>query len=130
MQAGVVAPDLSTPKVADLDKLLSTTGVAAVVQSFGVPSALAGWVPSAAEAAAADAQLNPELGPLDAMRMRLVPEWETMTKQLAKLNGNLQASTWAERGAALSRKELPKNAFAVRSDLAESGSVRFRFQTE
>jgi len=96
MQAGVVAPDLSTPKVADLDKLLSTTGVAAVVQSFGVPSALAGWVPSAAEAAAADAQLNPELGPLDAMRMRLVPEWETMTKQLAKLNGNLQASTWAE----------------------------------
>ena len=95
-QAGVVAPDLSTPKVADLDKLLTTTGAAAVVQSFGVPSALAGWVPSAAEAAAADAQLNPELGPLDAMRMRLVPEWETMTKQLAKLNGNLQASTWAE----------------------------------
>ena len=95
MQAGVVAPDLSTPKVADLDKLLTTTGVAAVVQSFGVPSALAGWVPSAAEAAA-DAQLNPELGPLDAMRMRLVPEWETMTKQLAKLNGNLQSSTWAE----------------------------------
>ena len=95
-QAGVVAPDLSTPKVADLDKLLTTTGVAAVVQSFGVPSALAGWVPSAAEAAAADAQLNPELGPLDAMRMRLVPEWETMTKQLAKMNGNLQASTWAE----------------------------------
>jgi hypothetical protein len=96
MQAGVAAPDLSTPKVADLDKLLTTTGVAAVVQSFGVPSASAGWVPSAAEAAAADAQLNPELGPLDAMRMRLVPEWETMTKQLAKLNGNLQASTWAE----------------------------------
>jgi len=95
MQAGVVAPDLSSPKVADLDKLLTTTGVAAVVQSFGVPSALAGWVPSAAEAAA-DVQLNPELGPLDAMRMRLVPEWETMTKQLAKLNGNLQASTWAE----------------------------------
>lgn len=95
-QAGVVAPDLSTPKVADLDKLLTTTGAAAVVQSFGVPSALAGWVPSAAEAAAADAQLNPELGPLDAMRMRLVPQWETMTKQLAKLNGNLQSSTWAE----------------------------------
>jgi hypothetical protein len=95
MQAGLVAPDLSTPKVADLDKLLTTTGVVAVVQSFGVPSALAGWVPSAAEAAA-DAQLNPELGPLDAMRMRLVPEWETMTKQLAKLNGNLQSSSWAE----------------------------------
>jgi hypothetical protein len=111
-QAGVVAPDLSTPKVADLDKLLTTTGVAAVVQSFGVPSALAGWVPSAAEAAAADAQLNPELGPLDAMRMRLVPEWETMTKQLAKMNGNLQASTWAEiMMGKLAEKEsgLPSN---------------------
>ena len=96
VQAGVAAQDLSTPKVADLDKLLTTTGVTAVVQNFGVPSALTGWVPSAAEAASADAQLNPELGPLDAMRMRLVPEWETMTKQLAKLNGNLQSSTWAE----------------------------------
>jgi flagellar hook-length control protein FliK len=95
MQAGVVTQDLSTPKVADLDKLLTATGVTAVVQNFGVPSALTGWVPSAAEAAS-DAQLNPELGPLDAMRMRLVPEWETMTKQLAKLNGNLQSSTWAE----------------------------------
>jgi flagellar hook-length control protein FliK len=96
IQAGVVTQDLSTPKVADLDKLLTTTGVAAVVQNFGVPSALTGWVPSAAEAAVSDVQLNPELGPLDAMRMRLVPEWETMTKQLAKLNGNLQSSTWAE----------------------------------
>ena len=96
IQAGVVTPDLSTPKFADLDKLLTATGVTAVVQNFGVPSALTGWVPSAAEAAASGAQLNPELGPLDAMRMRLVPEWEAMTKQLAKLNGNLQSSTWAE----------------------------------
>ena len=95
MQAGVVTQDLSNPKVTDLDNLLTTTGATAVVQNFGVPSALSGWVPSAAEAAA-DAQLNPELGPLDAMRMRLVPEWETMTKQLAKLNGNLESSTWAE----------------------------------
>ena len=96
MQAGVETQDLSAPKVANLDKLLTTTGVTAVLQNFGVPSALTGWVPSVAEAASSEAQLNPELGPLDAMRMRLVPEWETMTKQLAKLNGNLQSSTWAE----------------------------------
>ena len=95
-QGGTETPGLTSPKVADFDKLLTTTGVTAVVQNFGVPSALTGWVPSTAEAAATDAQLNPELGPLDAMRMRLVPEWETMTKQLAKLNGNLQSSTWAE----------------------------------
>jgi flagellar hook-length control protein FliK len=30
------------------------------------------------------------------MRMRLVPAWENMTKQLAKLNGNLEGTTWAE----------------------------------
>jgi len=95
-QAGTETLGITSPKVSDLDKLLTTTGVTAVVQNFGVPSTLTGWVPSAAEAAATDAQLNPELGPLDAMRMRLVPEWETMTKQLAKLNGNLQSSTWAE----------------------------------
>ena len=95
-QAGVVTSALASPKVADLDKLLTSSGAAAVVQNFGVPSALTGWVSGVAEAAATDAQLNPELGPLDAMRMRLVPEWETMTKQLAKLNGNLQSTTWAE----------------------------------
>jgi len=92
-QSGVETPDLATPKVANLDKLLLTAGATSVVQNFGLPSAL---VPNAAEAAASDAQLNPELGPLDAMRMRLVPEWETMTKQLFKLNGNLQATTWSE----------------------------------
>jgi flagellar hook-length control protein FliK len=111
MQAGVVTQNLSAPKVADLDKLLTATGVTAVVQNFEVPSALTGWVPSASEADS-DAQLNPELGPLDAMRMRLVPEWETMTKQLAKLNGNLQSSTWAEiMMGKLAEKEsgLPSN---------------------
>ena len=95
-QAGALNSDLTSPKVADLDKLLTSSGATAVVQGLGVPSAFSGWAPSAAEAAASDAQLNPELGPLDAMRMRLVPEWENMTKQLAKLNGNLQGTTWAE----------------------------------
>ena len=92
-QSGVVTSDLATPKVSKLDKLLQAAGATAVVQNFGLPSAL---IPNAADAAASDAQLNPELGPLDAMRMRLVPEWETMTKQLAKLNGSLQSTTWAE----------------------------------
>ena len=95
-QSGALTSGLTSPKVADLDKLLTSTAATAVVQGMGVPSALSGWAPSAADAAASDAQLNPELGPLDAMRMRLVPEWENMTKQLAKLNGNLQGTTWAE----------------------------------
>ncbi len=83
----------STPKVSDLDKLLSGANASALIQSFGVADPLKGMAPTAALTAA---ELHAEMGPLDAMRMRLVPEWETMTKQLAKLNGNLEGTTWAE----------------------------------
>ena len=77
---------LNSNKASDLNTLLGAVGATAVVQTFGV-------APTTAEMAA---EIPPEMGPLDAMRMRLVPQWETMTKQLAKLNGNLQSSTWAE----------------------------------
>ena len=83
----------TTTKASDLNNLLGAVGATGVVQTFGVASPLNGLAPTPAEMAA---ELPPEMGPLDAMRMRLVPEWETMTKQLAKLNGNLQATTWAE----------------------------------
>lgn len=82
-----------TAKASDLNNLLASVAATGVVQTFGVASPLNGLAPTPAEMAA---ELPPEMGPLDAMRMRLVPEWETMTKQLAKLNGNLQATTWAE----------------------------------
>lgn len=36
-----------------------------------------------------------EMGPLDAMRLRMVPAWETMTRQLAKLNGSDTPMKWA-----------------------------------
>ena len=41
-----------------------------------------------------------EMGPLDAMRMRMVPAWETMTRQLAKLNGNDTPTTWVNLASA------------------------------
>jgi len=84
---------LNTAKASDLNNLLGAMGATAVVQTFGVAPSVHGLAPTPAEMAA---ELPPEMGPLDAMRMRLVPEWETMTKQLAKLNGNLQSTTWAE----------------------------------
>jgi len=79
----------NTSKVSNLDKLLTATGATAVIQNLGIATPLNGLAPTAAVSDA-------EMGPLDAMRMRLVPAWETMTKQLAKLNGNLQGTTWAE----------------------------------
>lgn len=83
----------NTSKVSNLDKLLIATGSTAVIQTFGVATPLNGLSPIASPTVA---DLNAEMGPLDAMRMRLVPAWETMTKQLAKLNGNLEGTTWAE----------------------------------
>lgn len=80
-------------KASDLNNLLGAVAATGVVQTFGVASPLNGLPPTPADMAA---ELSPEMGPLDAMRMRLIPEWETMTKQLAKLNGNLQTTTWAE----------------------------------
>ena len=85
--------NINTNKASDLNNLLGAVGATAVVQTFGVATPLDGLAPTTAEMAA---EIPPEMGPLDAMRMRLVPQWETMTKQLAKLNGNLQSSTWAE----------------------------------
>jgi len=41
-----------------------------------------------------------EIGPIDAMRIRMVPAWETMTRQLAKLNGTDAATPWANLTAA------------------------------
>ena len=82
-----------TSKVSTLDKLLTATGSTAVIQTLGVATP---FHEMSALAAPTAADLNAEMGPLDAMRMRLVPAWETMTKQLAKLNGNLEGTTWAE----------------------------------
>jgi len=92
-EESVSSLNLNAPKASDLNNLLGTVGATGVIQAFGVAAPLNGLAPTPAEMAA---ELPPEMGPLDAMRMRLVPEWETMTKQLAKLNGNLQTTTWAE----------------------------------
>jgi flagellar hook-length control protein FliK len=42
------------------------------------------------------AEVPPEMGPLDAMRMRMVPGWENMTRQLAQLKGSDQAAAWGQ----------------------------------
>ena len=99
---------VSTLEVSTLDKLLTATGSTAVIQTLGVATPFHEMSSLAAPTAA---DLNAEMGPLDAMRMRLVPAWETMTKQLAKLSGNLEGTTWAE---------LMAGKFAEKSTIGES----------
>ncbi len=89
------APHLSatTPKASDVNALMQAAGATGVLQALGgmsaAPSQALGSVDKLAEIA-------PEMGPLDAMRMRMVPAWESMTRQLAQLNGSNQAAAWGQ----------------------------------
>ena len=89
------APHLSatTPKASDVNALMQAAGATGVLQALGgmnaAPSQALGSVDQLAEIA-------PEMGPLDAMRMRMVPAWESMTRQLAQLNGSNQAAAWGQ----------------------------------
>jgi len=91
--ATLSAPQTTIPKASDINTLLATAGATGVLKTFGdmgtAPSQALGSTDNLAE-------VSPELGPLDAMRMRMVPAWENMTRQLAKLNGTDQAAAWGQ----------------------------------
>ena len=80
-------------KVSDLNALLNTAGAAGVLKSMN------GWGASPTNAldnVNPTTDLSEEMGPLDAMRMRMVPAWESMTRQLSKLNGSELAAAWGD----------------------------------
>ena len=91
------APHLSltsaNPKVSDVSALMATAGATGVLQALGSMGAVQSQSLTATENLA---EIAPELGPLDAMRMRMMPAWENMTRQLAKLNGTDQAAAWGQ----------------------------------
>jgi flagellar hook-length control protein FliK len=91
------APHLSltsaNPKVSDVSALMATAGATGVLQTLGGMGAVQSQSLTAPENLA---EIAPELGPLDAMRMRMMPAWENMTRQLAKLNGTDQAAAWGQ----------------------------------
>jgi hypothetical protein len=112
------APNLTTtgaPKASDVNALLATAGATGVLKALGDM----GTAPSQALGSADNlAEVSPELGPLDAMRMRMVPAWENMTRQLAKLNGTDQAAAWGQLTSnILSSKELCGDVPEVPLDL-------------
>jgi hypothetical protein len=91
------APHLSltsaNPKVSDVSALMATAGATGVLQALDGMGAVQSQSLTAPENLA---EIAPELGPLDAMRMRMMPAWENMTRQLAKLNGTDQAAAWGQ----------------------------------
>ena len=91
--ATITAPQATNPKASDVNALLATAGATGVLKALGDM----GTAPSQALGSADNlAEVSPELGPLDAMRMRMMPAWENMTRQLAKLNGTDQAAAWGQ----------------------------------
>jgi hypothetical protein len=86
-----LSPQLA-PKASDVSALLATAGATGILKTVSDM----GTAPSQALGSADAVEMSPELGPLDAMRMRMVPAWENMTRQLAKLNGTDQAAAWGQ----------------------------------
>ena len=89
------APHLAagSPKASDVSALMATAGATGVLQVLG---GLGTSTTQALGSADNLAEISPEMGPLDAMRMRMVPTWENMTRQLAQLNGTQQAAAWGQ----------------------------------
>jgi len=92
-QAPHLAVTGTSPKVSDVSALMATAGATGVLQALGGMGAAQTQALTAPDNLA---EIAPELGPLDAMRMRMMPTWENMTRQLAKLNGTDQAGTWGQ----------------------------------
>jgi len=94
------ATDLGSAKAtvgsAAVSDLLMAAGATGLIQSLGAPGLAISNALGSPEQVAQMAEMAPELGPLDAMRMRMVPAWENMTRQLAQLQGTDQAAAWGQ----------------------------------
>ncbi len=102
---------------AAVSDLLQAAGATGVIQSITGP--VMGTAPSNALVSPEQlAEIAPELGPLDAMRMRMVPAWENMTRQLAQMKGTDQGAAWGQLTAnLLSSKALGETAKEIALDL-------------
>ena len=98
-----------------VSELLQVAGATGVIQSMtGLGAAPSNALGSADQLA----EIAPELGPLDAMRMRMVPAWENMTRQLALMNGTDQAAAWGQLSAnILNSKAQGETAKEISLDL-------------
>ena len=88
------AADTGTDTTNSLTALLAASGAAATIAQMSKVEAKATVPPTPGMA------LPPEPGPLDVMRMRLMPTWENMTRSLAQATGDT-VFPWASVAAGL-----------------------------
>ena len=109
---------IGSPKSSDVSALLATAGATGVLKALGGMDAAPTQTLMGTDNLA---EVSPEMGPLDAMRMRMVPAWENMTRQLAKLNGTEQAAAWGQLTSnILNSKSLGADVPEVLLDLGVS----------
>ena len=99
----VLQADTATSKTTDLNAMLQASGASVAIQTMAGVDTKGLQTSAVAEDLA---ELPPELGPLDAMRMRMIPAWENMTRQLAKLNASDQTSAWGQLNSTLINSKL------------------------
>jgi flagellar hook-length control protein FliK len=99
----VLQVDTATSKATDLNAMLQASGASVAIQTVAGVDTKGLQTSAVAEDLA---ELPPELGPLDAMRMRMIPAWENMTRQLAKLNASDQTSAWGQLNSTLINSKL------------------------
>jgi len=99
----VLQADTATSKATDLNAMLQASGASVAIQTMAGVDTKGLQTSAVAEDLA---ELPPELGPLDAMRMRMIPAWENMTRQLAKLNASDQTSAWGQLNSTLINSKL------------------------
>jgi flagellar hook-length control protein FliK len=99
---GTLGTTQGTVSGASVSNLLAAAGATGVIQAM---SGSGTSVSNALGSADQLAEVPPELGPLDAMRMRMVPGWENMTRQLAQLKGSDQAAAWGQLTTNLSNSK-------------------------
>lgn len=97
--SGAVAgtPPGTAPTTDTLNQLLMASGASATLARLGQVMD----TPAAELKPVEGLDLPPEPGPLDAIRMRLMPAWENMTRSLAKAAGTDMTFTWASVAAGL-----------------------------
>jgi flagellar hook-length control protein FliK len=114
---GTVNQPFSANGAGALATLLTAHGAQALIKAKGGDLT----APLTGVGAANPGEIDAHALPTDAMRLRLIPAWENMTRQLADANGTGQTLTWANLLNGLTAKAVKAGSADSVIDLGENG---------
>ena len=113
---GTVSPPFSATGAGALAALLTAHGAQALIKAKGGDLT----APLSGESTLSSGEISAHAAQTDAMRMRLIPAWENVTRQLADVNGTGQVQTWANLLHGLSAKTVKAGSADSVIDLSET----------